>query len=46
MDPLNTVDDIFIIWQGTKDEFVSLVEQLNKNGIGLKFTYEMNPHMK
>lgn len=32
------IDDIFIKWLGTKDEFVSFVKYLNCNELGLKLT--------
>lgn len=36
------IDDIFVIWQGSEDEFLSFIEQLNNNSLGLHFTWEIN----
>lgn len=34
-------DDIFVICQGTKEEFITFITQLNVNNLGLHFTYEI-----
>lgn len=31
------IDDIFIIWQGSRDEFTAFADQLNVNTLGFKF---------
>ncbi|CAJ0951533.1 unnamed protein product, partial [Ranitomeya imitator] len=35
------IDDIFVIWRGSKDVFNLFIESLNNNGVGLKFTYDI-----
>lgn len=37
-----SIDDILVIWSGTRDEFSGLVDILNQNDIGLRFTYEIH----
>lgn len=36
------INDIFIIWQGTKDEFAQFMTLLNDNNCGLRFTLEIH----
>lgn len=36
------IDDIFILWQGTKEEFNLFVTLLNDNQCGLRFTSEIH----
>uniref|UniRef100_A0A8C5R1Q4 Reverse transcriptase domain-containing protein n=1 Tax=Leptobrachium leishanense TaxID=445787 RepID=A0A8C5R1Q4_9ANUR len=38
------IDDIFILWRGSRDTFVNFVERLNNNQLNLKFTYEIQEH--
>ena len=37
---LRFIDDMFIIWNGTKTEFDRYFQTLNNNDTGLQFTYE------
>lgn len=36
------IDDILVIWTGTKEEWRGLVD-LNQNEVGLRFTYDIHP---
>ncbi|CAJ0956111.1 unnamed protein product [Ranitomeya imitator] len=35
------IDDIFVLWRGSKDVFNLFIDSLNNNGVGLKFTYDI-----
>ncbi|CAJ0947475.1 unnamed protein product [Ranitomeya imitator] len=35
------IDDIFVIWKGTKEEFGQFMMSLNNNHVGLKFTFDI-----
>lgn len=35
------IDDVFVIWQGTQDDFRTFINLLNQNSLGLHFTYEI-----
>lgn len=42
MEVFHTVDDIFIIWTGTRDELTSFLNGLENNSYNLKFTLTCN----
>ena len=37
------IDDIFMIWTGTEEEFLAFFKQLNEMHPTIKFTYSYNP---
>ena len=37
------IDDIFMIWTGTEEEFLTFFKQLNEMHPTIKFTYSYNP---
>lgn len=39
------IDDIFIIWNGSREEFCNLMDLININEIGLKFTFEIQEEL-
>uniref|UniRef100_A0A8C5P7I8 Reverse transcriptase domain-containing protein n=1 Tax=Leptobrachium leishanense TaxID=445787 RepID=A0A8C5P7I8_9ANUR len=38
------IDDIFILWDGSRDSFIDFVNKLNQNDLNLKFTFEIQKH--
>uniref|UniRef100_A0A8C5M1L9 Reverse transcriptase domain-containing protein n=1 Tax=Leptobrachium leishanense TaxID=445787 RepID=A0A8C5M1L9_9ANUR len=36
------IDDIFLIWGGTPEDFLDLTNYLNRNSLNLRFTYEIH----
>ena len=39
---LRYIDDIFMIWNGTKEELISFIEELNKKHKTIKFDYKIS----
>ena len=39
---LRYIDDIFIIWKGTKEQSITFINELNKNHKTIKFEYEIS----
>lgn len=37
---LRYIDDVFVIWDGTREPFVKFMTQLNQNDFNLKFTFQ------
>ena len=39
---LKCIDDIFIIWKGTKEQLITFINKLNKKHKAIKFEYEIS----
>ena len=39
---LRCIDDIFIIWKGTKEQLITFINELNKKHKAIKFEYEIS----
>lgn len=35
------IDNVFIVWQGSRNDFLQFVDSLNHNQLGLRFTSEI-----
>ena len=40
---LKYIDDIFMIWKGTKAELMTLIKELNKKHINIKYDFQISP---
>lgn len=36
------INDIFVVWQGSREQFLGYIENLNDNPLELRFTYNIN----
>ena len=42
---LRCIDDLFLIWTGTKDQFKEFISNLNNQLLSIKFTYRISQHI-